>query len=263
VADEHAATAVTEACTLALPTSGAGPLVLVACPEGEWHTLPPRMLAVVAGVRAVVLGPGLPAAHLERYLDRQQPDVLALSCTMPTNLLQARDSIAAAHRAGVPVVAGGRAFGPDGRRAAHLGADAWAASRRRPPGAAPGPDLPRRGGGAARRGAARRRRPRRAARAGCRAPRGGIGVGGRHGCAPSQADRRRPALDHAVRRGPRCSATTTACWTTCCAGCAACWSSGRLPLRVLVDGTAYLADALEPETPTVAALVRRCAARLS
>ena len=134
VADEHAATAVTEAAVLAL-AHAARPRVLaqqrhivVVCAEGEWHTLPARMAAVVAagpGTRVTMLGPSLPADQLARRLAAGDVDVMALSCTMPTNLLGAARCIAVAHEQGVPVMAGGRAFGDTPLRARALGADGW------------------------------------------------------------------------------------------------------------------------------------------
>jgi methanogenic corrinoid protein MtbC1 len=129
VADEHAATSLTEAAAASLPLPTTGPVVVFAAPAEEWHTLPGRLAAVAAGgVRAVVLGPGVPAEHLGRYLEEARPAALALSCTIATSLIAAADTIAAAHEVGVPVVAGGRAFGTDDARALALGADAWAAS---------------------------------------------------------------------------------------------------------------------------------------
>lgn len=136
VADEHAATAITETALTALATArpsprrtDGGPHVLVACAEGEWHALPPRMVSEIArdtGVRLSFTGPSLPAEHLARRLRAGDVHVLALSCTMPTNLLGALRCIDAAHDAGVPVIVGGRAFGADPRRAEVLGGDRWA-----------------------------------------------------------------------------------------------------------------------------------------
>ncbi len=136
VADEHAATAVTETALAALAAATtrrttAQRHVVMACAEGEWHTLPARMAASVVAaagdVRVTMLGPSLPAEHLGRRLAAGDVDLLALSCTLPTNLIGAARSIAAAHAAGVPVIAGGRAFGLTFRRAQAVGADAWAA----------------------------------------------------------------------------------------------------------------------------------------
>jgi len=134
VADEHAATAVTEAAVLALghaarPRAMAEQRhIVVACVEGEWHTLPARMAAVAGanpGTRVTVLGPSLPADQLARRLSSGDVDLLALSCTMPTNLLGASRCIEAAHEHGVPVLVGGRAFGDTPLRAHALGADSW------------------------------------------------------------------------------------------------------------------------------------------
>jgi methanogenic corrinoid protein MtbC1 len=135
VADEHAATAVTETALLALsaaagrPHKGSGQHVAVACGEGEWHTLPARMVSTVAAgsdIRVSMLGPSLPAEHLGRRLQAGDIDLLALSCTMPTNLIGAARSVAAAHDAGVSVLVGGGAFGGTPLRAHAIGADAWA-----------------------------------------------------------------------------------------------------------------------------------------
>ena len=132
VAQEHAATAVTEAAVSALWVMtarrqlGGRPRVAVACAEGEWHQLPPRLaaaLAAEAGADVTALGPSMPADHLRRRLEVGDLDVLALSCTVPTNLVGATRCVAAAHAAGVPVVVGGRAFAGRLQRATAIGAD--------------------------------------------------------------------------------------------------------------------------------------------
>jgi methanogenic corrinoid protein MtbC1 len=134
VADEHAATAVTETALHALTSAvqsmskQGGQHVLVACAEGEWHPLPARLAATVAmsaGARVTVLGPSLPAEHLRRRLGKGDVDALALSCTLATNLIGAARCISAAHEMDVPVIAGGRAFGTTAKRAERLGADRW------------------------------------------------------------------------------------------------------------------------------------------
>jgi methanogenic corrinoid protein MtbC1 len=137
VAQEHTATAVTEAAVSALWVMTArrqlsgGPRVAVACAEGEWHALPPRMaaaLAAEAGADITVLGPSMPADHLQRRLEMGDIDVLALSCTVPANLIGAARCVAAAHAAGLPVVVGGPAFAGRPQRAAAIGADLLADS---------------------------------------------------------------------------------------------------------------------------------------
>lgn len=54
------------------------------------------------------------------------PDVVAVSCSIPTRLPTAHAAITACQAAGVAVLAGGAAFGLNGRYAHQLGADAWA-----------------------------------------------------------------------------------------------------------------------------------------
>jgi methanogenic corrinoid protein MtbC1 len=137
VADEHVASSVTEAALAALTDLAVrrrvadSMHVVIACVEGEWHTLPIRMAATtvaLAGLRVTTLGPSLPAEHLTRRLEAGDVDVLALSCSIPTNLLGAARMINAGRQAGVPVVVGGGAFGTTSRRAYALGADAWVPS---------------------------------------------------------------------------------------------------------------------------------------
>jgi hypothetical protein len=65
----------------------------------------------------------MPAAHLQRRLGAGDVDVLALSCTLPPNLLGAARCVAAAHAVGLPVVVGGAAFAGRQQRAAAIGAD--------------------------------------------------------------------------------------------------------------------------------------------
>jgi MerR family transcriptional regulator, light-induced transcriptional regulator len=132
VAQEHAATAVTDTAlgllTLDVEPEGVGSAVL-ACVEGEWHTLPARMAAEVLRLRGwdvTFLGPSLPADDLAAFVSRCRPDAVGLSCSMPVSIKGAARSIDACRHAGVPVLAGGPGFGPQGRYAIGLGATAWA-----------------------------------------------------------------------------------------------------------------------------------------
>jgi methanogenic corrinoid protein MtbC1 len=133
VADEHVATSITDAllaqlgAATPLPTRDAS--IAVSCVEGDWHVVPARMAAEllrVEGYRVRFLGGSLPADHLERYLAEMQPAAVCLSCSLPLFLPGALRSVEAAHRAGIPVMAGGRGFGRDDHAAVRLGADGWA-----------------------------------------------------------------------------------------------------------------------------------------
>jgi methanogenic corrinoid protein MtbC1 len=134
IAREHAATAISERALAAVaarittrPTRGR---ITIACVDGEWHALPVRILAEMLrldGWRVDFLGASVPGPHLVTHLHQTGPDAVALSCMLPTRLPRAHAAITACRTAGVPVIAGGRGFGPDGRWAQRLGADAWAA----------------------------------------------------------------------------------------------------------------------------------------
>ncbi|MGK5681914.1 cobalamin B12-binding domain-containing protein [Actinoplanes sp. URMC 104] len=134
VAREHAATAISERALAAVaartnvrPSRGR---VTIACVDGEWHALPTRILAEMLrldGWRVDFLGANVPGPHLVTHLHQTGPDVVALSCMIATRLPRAHAAITACRAAGVPVIAGGPGFGPGGRYAQRLGADAWAA----------------------------------------------------------------------------------------------------------------------------------------
>ncbi|MEU4161591.1 cobalamin B12-binding domain-containing protein [Actinoplanes sp. NPDC026670] len=133
-ADEHVASYICE--RIALSCAGTGRLdrrpdrLVIACADGEWHTLPSRLLAEclrLRGYPVTFLGASVPAAHLTSYLQQHEPAAVLISISLPVRLPSARRSVLAARHAGVPVLVGGRGFGPTGRWAHRLGADAWAA----------------------------------------------------------------------------------------------------------------------------------------
>ncbi|GAA3861788.1 cobalamin-dependent protein [Saccharothrix violaceirubra] len=135
VAQEHAATAISERVIAVVarrmrvdPTRGH---VVVACLDGEWHAVPPRIVAEVLrgrGWRVTFLGASVPTAHLVSYLHEHGPDAVALSCTLSRSLPRADQMITACRATGTPVLVGGRGFGAGGRWARLLGVDAWAPS---------------------------------------------------------------------------------------------------------------------------------------
>jgi methanogenic corrinoid protein MtbC1 len=133
VGEEHAATFVTESVLASIsvgfePDADQGTIVVV-CAEGEWHALPARMateLLIHHGWHVVYLGPATPAVQLRTYLAGIDADAVGVSATMTSNLPGAARSIEVARRLGMPVVAGGAAFGADRRRARAIGANGWA-----------------------------------------------------------------------------------------------------------------------------------------
>ncbi|MFE5511689.1 B12-binding domain-containing protein [Streptomyces sp. NPDC056529] len=140
VADEHAASAITDRVLAALAHHRAPRRlrirgrVTVACVEGEWHVLPARLLAEVLthrGWQVDFLGGHTPTPHLVAHVHQTNPAAVLLSASLPTRLPTAHKAISALQSIGVSVMAGGRAFGPDGRYARLLRADAWAPDARK------------------------------------------------------------------------------------------------------------------------------------
>jgi len=133
VADEHVATAVAEAALSAAaaecaPPPGKGEVV-VACVEGDWHSLPSRMLAEVLvshGWSVRFLGASHPTSLLAEHIARHRPQAVLLSCAVPMALPNLVDAVQAIHDLDVPVYVGGRALGQSPRRAERAGADGWA-----------------------------------------------------------------------------------------------------------------------------------------
>ena len=132
-ADEHLASGVTAAALdmlmgeTSLPSDGS--LTVVACAEGDFHALAAQMFGELLrehGLDVTVLGASAPADAVAEYLLRSGADSLAVSCSVPIFFPGAVRLIDAAHRQGIPVIAGGPAFGIGPRRAERLGADAWA-----------------------------------------------------------------------------------------------------------------------------------------
>jgi methanogenic corrinoid protein MtbC1 len=137
VAHEHTATAINERAVAAVAqrtrVEPTGPRIAVACVDGEWHALPARLLSEVLrlrGFRVDYLGAQVPTPHLVGHLHRTAPDAVALSGSIVTRLPAAHATITACGATGVPVIAGGAAFGVDGRHATRLGAQAWAPDAR-------------------------------------------------------------------------------------------------------------------------------------
>ncbi|AHG87803.1 Methionine synthase B12-binding module cap domain protein [Gemmatirosa kalamazoonensis] len=140
VADEHLATAITQAAMArvyeqAATWDGHARRTLVAaCVDTERHEVGLRMLCDLlecAGWDTTYLGATVPVDSLVMMLRRRRPDVLALSAALPPHLPRLRDTIRAVrlamHDAPPLVLVGGRPFLEDPALAARLGADLTAA----------------------------------------------------------------------------------------------------------------------------------------
>ena len=110
------------------PTSGR--LAVVVCSPGERHSIGGQMLTALleAGDWEVLfLGASCPAAEIARLVDRERPDVVAISTTVHDHLPGALETVARLRRRPTPplVIAGGRAY-RTASDARGIGADAWA-----------------------------------------------------------------------------------------------------------------------------------------
>jgi methanogenic corrinoid protein MtbC1 len=137
IAQEHRATSIGEdvVCALAarIDATPNGRTGVITCTDGEWHSLPSRILNATlraAGWQVTFLGASVPARNLSQLLHELGPDATLVSCALPTRLPEARQMIEVSRDAGIPVLVGGRGFGPDGRWGPVLGADAWAPDAR-------------------------------------------------------------------------------------------------------------------------------------
>ena len=135
VLQEHVATHISERVVAAASRHRPAPAptgigrIAVACLDGEWHGLPARLLAEVLsrhGWDVTFLGTSVPATQVASHLNAAGPDVVAVSSSLPSRLPAARRMVEACHATGTPILAGGPAFGTDGRWARAVGADGWA-----------------------------------------------------------------------------------------------------------------------------------------
>ena len=134
-ADEHLASGVTAAAldTLMAEMSQLAhdTHTVITCAEGDYHSLAAQMFGESLrehGVGVTVLGASTPAEAVAEFAVRSGADSLTISCSMPIFFPGTVRLIDAAHRQGIPVIVGGRAFGDSPSRAERLGADAWALS---------------------------------------------------------------------------------------------------------------------------------------
>ncbi len=136
VADEHLATAITQAAMARLydrvfvGDGAAGPLLVAACAEQERHELGLRMICDVLemeGWDTVFLGASVPVEDLVSMVVERRPAVVALSAAIAPHLPRVRETIGAIRRAvpedGPVIAVGGRAFADDPGLGERLGAD--------------------------------------------------------------------------------------------------------------------------------------------
>ncbi|HEX9936148.1 MAG TPA: cobalamin-dependent protein [Longimicrobium sp.] len=136
VADEHLATAITQAAMARLydrlfaSATGDGPSMVAACAEGERHEVGLRMVCDILeleGWDTVFLGAAVPTPDLVRLICERRPDVVALSASIAPNVGRVEAAIRAIRDgcgAAQPlIVVGGRPFAGDPGLAPRVGAD--------------------------------------------------------------------------------------------------------------------------------------------
>jgi signal transduction histidine kinase len=140
VADEHYATAITESLMNSLHPllkqhPGQKGRVLLAAVQSELHALGLRMVGdflELDGWDAIYFGPNLPVESICSAIEKERPDLIALSVTTPSNLLETVETIqrirALPGARSKPVLVGGYPFLLDHSLWRRVGADAWAAS---------------------------------------------------------------------------------------------------------------------------------------
>lgn len=136
VADEHLATAITQAAMVRLyeraydREEDGGPTLVAACVDVERHEVGLRMLCdllELRGWRTRYLGAAVPTDGLVAMVRAHPPDAVALSTSIAPHLPRLRAAIAAIRAAlgdaAPPILVGGRPFLDDPALAARLGAD--------------------------------------------------------------------------------------------------------------------------------------------
>lgn len=138
IADEHMATAISHLVLAQLYQRAEhaprnGKRVIIACVEGELHELPARLVADsldTAGFDVRFLGADVPTDDLIRMVERDPPDLLALSATMSFHGSALRDAIKRVRgvKPELPIAIGGAACEWSPGLANDVNADITAAS---------------------------------------------------------------------------------------------------------------------------------------
>jgi len=139
VAQEHFATAAAQYIISTLypvlfsrPPSG-DKTIIAACAQGELHELGIRMVAdcfQAEGWDSAILGANLPVSALVSETQRREPDIVALSATLPVNvrwIVRAVASLKALGTRRPRIIVGGMPFLVSPELWRKVGADAWAA----------------------------------------------------------------------------------------------------------------------------------------
>jgi methanogenic corrinoid protein MtbC1 len=116
-------------CSFAPAPDPGRPLVMVVCPER--HELPALVVSetlAAAGYRTAFAGGGTAPHDLLRQVLTRKPRALLVSASLTSSLAELKPLLGHVRAIGIPVIAGGRAFGGDAGRARAVGATAYADS---------------------------------------------------------------------------------------------------------------------------------------
>ena len=137
VAQEHYATGISQLAMSMLyerifSTPKNGKVFLGTCTQGELHEFGIRMICDYmesCGWDTIYLGANMPNQSIIQAIKTEQPDVIALSCTMIFNLSKAKQLIDAIKKAGIrtPIIVGGYPFVRDADLWYRIGADGCSA----------------------------------------------------------------------------------------------------------------------------------------
>lgn len=142
VAQEHLATAITQSVMAQLyahvfARTARGLTMIATCIGGELHELGIRMVAdffEMDGWDVYYLGANVPSADVVRMIDEHTADLLAISVTLSSHVLQARELIQAVRGsrrgAQVKIMVGGQPFNRAPDLCAQIGADFTAPNAR-------------------------------------------------------------------------------------------------------------------------------------
>ena len=137
VAQEHYATSITQLAMsmlyekiFSVPKNGK--VFLGTCTQGELHEFGIRMICDYmesCGWDTIYLGANMPENSIVQMIIAEEPDIIALSCTMIFNLSKTKSLVSAIKRAGIttPVIVGGYPFMNDEELWLKIGADGYSA----------------------------------------------------------------------------------------------------------------------------------------
>ncbi|MBM7616143.1 cobalamin B12-binding domain-containing protein [Alkaliphilus hydrothermalis] len=135
VAQEHLATAITQSVMSSLyyqlfheTQAKRKGKILLTCPGNELHEMGVRMLADLMemdGWNVIYLGANMPSFSVMEMIEKEQPDIVGVSCTMSFNLKHAKELVEKIKERyeNLPIMVGGMVFNIDPTLIKYVGGD--------------------------------------------------------------------------------------------------------------------------------------------